>query len=157
MISAVHGGTVSEQTVLVDAAKRAKVKRFIPADFGPACVPGVREMFDQVDVPVLCKFFLLLKAVDVEVENPTLCPGQWTALHVHRCRVLDADYFPIQELYTRRASCPPSRIPWKWRSEDSGDQQRSYRELCCSHCSRPSYSEPIRLCLRGRSDAPRIV
>lgn len=50
VISCAHGAVVLDQTVLVDAAKRAKVQRFVPADFGPACIPGVRDMYDQVRI-----------------------------------------------------------------------------------------------------------
>ncbi|KAH8116637.1 NAD-binding protein [Phellopilus nigrolimitatus] len=35
------------QRPLIDASKKAGVKRFIPCDWGTACVPGVREMYDQ--------------------------------------------------------------------------------------------------------------
>lgn len=36
------------QTSVIKAAKIAGVKRFIPCDWGTACVPGVRYLFDQV-------------------------------------------------------------------------------------------------------------
>jgi len=35
------------QTRLVDAAKRADVKRFIPSDFGTPCPPGVMKLHDD--------------------------------------------------------------------------------------------------------------
>ena len=48
VISAVEARHLDAQMPLIDAAKRAKVKRFIPCDWGTPCVKGVRTVFDQV-------------------------------------------------------------------------------------------------------------
>jgi hypothetical protein len=50
LISTVTATVILEQKVLVDAAKRANVKRFVPCDFGTACVPGTRDLYDEVRV-----------------------------------------------------------------------------------------------------------
>lgn len=43
-------GVILDQKKLVDAAKSAKVKRFIPCDFGTACPPGVMQLHDDVRI-----------------------------------------------------------------------------------------------------------
>ena len=48
VISTVNAEARLNQKILVDAAKRANVKRFIPCEFGIACVPGVIDLFDKV-------------------------------------------------------------------------------------------------------------
>jgi hypothetical protein len=48
VISTVNSESRLDQRILVDAAKRANVKRFIPSDFGIARVPGVNEINDEV-------------------------------------------------------------------------------------------------------------
>lgn len=48
-ISTVNSKVIPDQKVLVDAAKRANVKRFIPCDFATPCIPGVRHLFDEVN------------------------------------------------------------------------------------------------------------
>ena len=48
VISALHVSEIPNQKVLVDAAKRAGVKRFIPSDWCNACVPGVMDLYDNV-------------------------------------------------------------------------------------------------------------
>ena len=48
VISTVNAEARLDQKILVDAAKRANVKRFIPCEFGIACVPGVIDLFDKV-------------------------------------------------------------------------------------------------------------
>ena len=47
VISTVKSEALLDQKILVDAAKRANVKRFIPSDFGIACVPGVVDVHDE--------------------------------------------------------------------------------------------------------------
>ena len=48
VISTLYFGAISLQKPLVDAAKKAGVKRFVPDDWGTACVRGVRKMHDDV-------------------------------------------------------------------------------------------------------------
>jgi hypothetical protein len=48
VISTVNSEAHLDQKILVDAAKRANVKRFIPSDFGIVRVPGVNDIFDKV-------------------------------------------------------------------------------------------------------------
>jgi len=48
VISTVNAEARLDQKILVDAAKRANVKRFIPCEFGIACVPGVIDLFDKM-------------------------------------------------------------------------------------------------------------
>jgi len=48
VISTVNSEARLDQKILVDAAKRANVKRFIPCDFGIARVPGVMDVSDEV-------------------------------------------------------------------------------------------------------------
>jgi len=48
VISTVNSEARLDQKILVDAAKRANVKRFIPCDFGIARVPGVIDVSDEV-------------------------------------------------------------------------------------------------------------
>lgn len=68
VISAVNPQAVPDQTKLADAAQRVGVKRFIPSDFGPACVPGVRHLYDEVStrlttcVKVALTFYLNKKS-----------------------------------------------------------------------------------------------
>ena len=47
VISTVKSEALLDQKILVDAAKRANVKRFIPSDFGIASVPGVIDVHDE--------------------------------------------------------------------------------------------------------------
>ena len=48
VISAYTAEYLDSQRSLVDAAKKAGVKRFIPNDWATACVPGVRKFHDAV-------------------------------------------------------------------------------------------------------------
>ena len=48
VISTVNAEARLDQKILVDAAKRANVKRFIPCEFRIVCVPGVIDIFDKV-------------------------------------------------------------------------------------------------------------
>lgn len=48
VISTIDYKVLELQKPLIDAAKRAAVKRFVPSDFGTACKKGVRELFDEV-------------------------------------------------------------------------------------------------------------
>lgn len=48
VISTVYWGVILDQKILVDAAKRANVQRFIPCDFATACPPGVMKLHDDV-------------------------------------------------------------------------------------------------------------
>ncbi|KIM82049.1 hypothetical protein PILCRDRAFT_8280 [Piloderma croceum F 1598] len=48
VISTVNAEARLDQKILVDAAKRANVKRFIPCEFGIVCVPGVIDIFDKL-------------------------------------------------------------------------------------------------------------
>lgn len=50
VISAIEWTQFQLQTPLINASKNAGVKRFIPCDWGTACVPGVRYLFDQVRI-----------------------------------------------------------------------------------------------------------
>ncbi|TDL15979.1 NAD-binding protein [Rickenella mellea] len=47
VISATDYSTISAQKQLVDAAKKAGVKRFIPNDWATPCVRGVRQYYDD--------------------------------------------------------------------------------------------------------------
>lgn len=47
VISTMIFSEVEKQIPLIDAAKRAGVKRFIPSDWAPPCVRGVRRLYDQ--------------------------------------------------------------------------------------------------------------
>lgn len=48
VISALEWTQIGVQTSVIKAAEIAGVKRIIPCDWGTACVPGVRYLFDQV-------------------------------------------------------------------------------------------------------------
>jgi hypothetical protein len=48
MISTVNSEARLDQKILVDAAKRANVKQFIPCDFGIARVPGIIDVSNEV-------------------------------------------------------------------------------------------------------------
>jgi hypothetical protein len=48
VIITINSEALLDQKILVDAAKRANIKRFIPSDFGNACVPGVTDVHDKV-------------------------------------------------------------------------------------------------------------
>ena len=48
VISTVDVFQLNSQILLIDAAKRAGVKRFIPCDFGTPGSKGVRPLVDQV-------------------------------------------------------------------------------------------------------------
>ena len=48
VISTVSVVQVDNQPEMIDAAKAAGVKRFIPCDFGTPCIKGERRMFDMV-------------------------------------------------------------------------------------------------------------
>ncbi len=48
VISSTNYSEVHKQVPLVDAAKRVGVERFIPDDWAPVCVRGVRRLYDQV-------------------------------------------------------------------------------------------------------------
>lgn len=48
VISAIDPAQFQLQVPLAKASQKAGVKRFIPCDWGTACVPGVRRLFDQV-------------------------------------------------------------------------------------------------------------
>ncbi|TDL19872.1 NAD-binding protein [Rickenella mellea] len=50
VISATSGSTISAQKQLVDAAKKAGVKRFIPNDWASPCIRGVRQYYDDKKV-----------------------------------------------------------------------------------------------------------
>lgn len=52
VISTCHYTSIPSQTVLVDAAKRAGVKRFIPCDFGTPAPRGVMGLRDGVSTDV---------------------------------------------------------------------------------------------------------
>ncbi|TDL19856.1 NAD-P-binding protein [Rickenella mellea] len=47
VVSAISASKLDLQRPIVDAAKKAGVKRFVPSDFGSACTRGVRPRFDQ--------------------------------------------------------------------------------------------------------------
>lgn len=49
-ISAIVYHNFHLQRLLADASKLAGVRRFIPCDWGTACVPGIRKLFDEVSV-----------------------------------------------------------------------------------------------------------
>ena len=48
VISALTFSEFEHQKKLVDAAKRAAVKRFIPSDWATACAPGIMKLHDIV-------------------------------------------------------------------------------------------------------------
>ena len=48
LISTLVYSEIDSQFKVVDAAKLAGVKRFVPDDWGTACVRGVRKLYDQV-------------------------------------------------------------------------------------------------------------
>ena len=48
LISTLVYSQIDSQFKVVDAAKLADVKRFVPDDWGTACVRGVRKLYDQV-------------------------------------------------------------------------------------------------------------
>ncbi|TDL15978.1 NAD-P-binding protein [Rickenella mellea] len=50
VISATDHSTISAQKQLVDAAKKAGVKRFIPNDWATPCIRGVRQYYDDKGV-----------------------------------------------------------------------------------------------------------
>ncbi|TDL19859.1 NAD-binding protein [Rickenella mellea] len=50
VVSAADYTTIAAQKQLVDAAKKAGVKRFIPNDWATACVRGVRQFYDDKGV-----------------------------------------------------------------------------------------------------------
>lgn len=54
VISTIFVTQIHLQKTLADASKKAGVKRFVPCDWGPACVRGVRKMFDEVILVLLC-------------------------------------------------------------------------------------------------------
>ncbi|KAL5514228.1 hypothetical protein ACEPAG_2316 [Sanghuangporus baumii] len=47
VISTIFFAEVPRQKLLADACKTAGVKRFVPDDWGTACVRGVRQLYDQ--------------------------------------------------------------------------------------------------------------
>jgi len=49
VIITVNSQAILDQKILVDAAKRANVKRLIPSDFANVCVPGVTDVHDRVE------------------------------------------------------------------------------------------------------------
>ena len=51
VISTIEWNQLDLQRKLVDAAKRAGVKRFVPSDFATACVPGIMKLHDEVNSP----------------------------------------------------------------------------------------------------------
>lgn len=56
VISTCYYTVISEQKVLVDAAKRAGVRRFIPCDFGPPAPHGVMVLHDRVSTNQLMEY-----------------------------------------------------------------------------------------------------
>ena len=48
VISTIEWTQLHLQKPLIDAAKKAGVKRFIPCDWGTSCVRGVRKVYDEV-------------------------------------------------------------------------------------------------------------
>ncbi|KAL5521733.1 hypothetical protein ACEPAF_2481 [Sanghuangporus sanghuang] len=47
VISTIFFAEIPRQKLLVDACKKAGVKRFVPDDWATACVRGVRQLYDQ--------------------------------------------------------------------------------------------------------------
>lgn len=48
VLIAIHWTQIQLQYPMIDAAKKTGVKRFIPCDWAPACVRGVRKLHDEV-------------------------------------------------------------------------------------------------------------
>ncbi|OCB85053.1 NAD-binding protein [Sanghuangporus baumii] len=48
VISTIFFAEIPRQKLLVDACKKAGVKRFVPDDWATVCVRGVRQLYDQV-------------------------------------------------------------------------------------------------------------
>ena len=48
IVSTIFPLSLQEQLPLINAAKEAGVKRFVPCDFGTACPRGVRKLHDMV-------------------------------------------------------------------------------------------------------------
>ena len=48
VISALDWEQIESQVKLIDAAKRAGVKRFVPSEFASTGVPGIMELHDRV-------------------------------------------------------------------------------------------------------------
>lgn len=53
VIVVVYAGKLRLQHALIDAAKEAGVKRFVPCDFAHPCVRGVMDQFDTVSIAML--------------------------------------------------------------------------------------------------------
>lgn len=48
VISTIVWTALQSQRILIEASKKTGVKRFIPCDWGTACVRGVRKLYDEV-------------------------------------------------------------------------------------------------------------
>lgn len=104
VISTCYFSAIPDQKLLVDAAKRTGVKRFIPCDFATPAPPGVMMLHDTVSTePLLDQSFSLTPMI--ENENTRL-PERPTG-SVHHCgyRSLDAYVPPLQVQFDVSLRC----------------------------------------------------
>ncbi|KAL5476930.1 hypothetical protein ACEPAI_3116 [Sanghuangporus weigelae] len=70
VISTTFYAEVPRQKLLADACKKAGVKRFVPDDWGTACVRGVRQLYDQ-------KLAIRNHAKEIEINYTFIDVGWW--------------------------------------------------------------------------------
>ena len=122
VISTVNSEALLDQKILVDTAKRANVQRFIPCDFGNACIPGVTDINDEVKSCLMKSINAISDPCLADIGNQKLYRRFRRSAHIHRRRFLVPNYCALQRSCERSHPRIGPRILWRWGEKDCNGQ-----------------------------------